>query len=89
MDIGNMDLDKWNIHTSQCISQRNARMCEGTSIDDNRVDFVDSCLMNTVNEQAFVVGLKARDGDWFGRCGEARAVVCEPGFYVGQGFGAV
>lgn len=89
MHVGDVDLDERDIHTRQRISQRDARVGEGTGIDDNRVDFVDPRLMDTVNEGAFVVGLETRDGDWFVGCGEGRAAVLEHGLYVGEGFAAV
>lgn len=64
-------------------------MCVRTSIDDDRTDFVDSCLMDAIYERAFVVGLETRDANRFGGRGEVRAAVLEHGLYVGQRLTAI
>lgn len=89
MNIGDMDLDKRDCHTRQRISQCDAGMCIRASIDNDGSDFVGSSLMDAIYERAFVVGLEARDGNWFDGCGEFCAAVSEHRLYVGQRLTAI
>lgn len=52
MNIGDMNLEKRDVDTGESIPQGNTGMGQPARIDHDGIDFVLSCLMDTVNQVA-------------------------------------
>lgn len=57
MNVTNVDFHKWELHTQQCVSQRNAGMCEAPRIDNHEVALATG-FVDSIDDGAFVVGLE-------------------------------
>lgn len=57
MNIADVDLDEWDVHTHQSISDSNAGMRESSWIDDNGVD-ISTCLVDAIDYHTLMVRLQ-------------------------------
>ncbi len=58
MDIRDMNLEKRDIYPRQSIPQRNAGMRQSSRVDDDGIDMILSCLMDTVDQRSFMIALE-------------------------------
>lgn len=59
VDVANVHLDKRDCYAGQGVADGDTRVREPARVDDDEVTFP-SCLVNAIDDEAFVVGLERR-----------------------------
>lgn len=79
-----MDFDEWHLDARECISDRNARVRVGSSVDDNGDRAIDASSMDSIDDSTFMIGLESLEIE-----PELVALLSCFGFDIVQGFASV
>lgn len=88
VDIGQMDFDKRDVDPGQGIANCHAGMGESGGVDNDELHASGFCLVNLIDQHAFVVTLKAIDLNamLFAELHGSLIDVIQPGMPVNPGF---
>ena len=59
MNVRDMNLEERDVDTCQSIPQRHAGMRQAARVDDDGVDMISLCLMDTVDQRSLMIALEA------------------------------